>query len=152
MYINLIWFDLIQFKYDCVTAQLRLSLFSLFSCCSRYCRWGGWAQQYVSFVELIHLNDLNDDVTFIFLTNQRPKNLRRQTTDDTWHRIKLLAGPALRAGACKYFWSIEIKATKKLAARKSVTAHMDKCCGKICWVDIYHCDSWHLLKIVGTYL
>ena len=36
-------FNLIQFKSECGTAQLRLSLFFLFSCYSRYCHWGGWA-------------------------------------------------------------------------------------------------------------
>ena len=34
-------------------------------------------------------------MTMIFSTNQR------QTTDNTWQRINLLEGPALRAGACK---------------------------------------------------
>ena len=41
-------FILIQFKSECGTAKLSLSLFVLFSSCS-------W---YVAFVELIHLNDL----------------------------------------------------------------------------------------------
>ena len=55
-------------------AQLSLSLFVLFSCRSRY----------IAFVELIHLDDLLNDVTFLFLTHQKPrKNLRTvgQTTD-----------------------------------------------------------------------
>ena len=30
------------------------------------------------YVELIHLNDLDDDVTFIFSTNQRPRNYIRR--------------------------------------------------------------------------
>ena len=54
------------FFSECGPAQYSLLLLVFHSCCSRY----------VAFVELIHLEDLLDDVTFLFLTNQKPrKNL-----------------------------------------------------------------------------
>ena len=52
-------------------AQLSLSLCVLFSCCSRY----------VAFLELIHLNDLLVDVTFLFLTDQKPRKIYRRMDD-----------------------------------------------------------------------
>ena len=55
--------NIVQFKSESDTAQLSLSLFVLLYCCSRY----------VAFVELIHHNDLLDDVTFLPLTDQRPR-------------------------------------------------------------------------------
>ena len=90
-------FNLIQFKFECGTAQLRLQLFFLFSCYRRYCHWGGWAQRYVTFIELIHLNDLNDDVTFIFWSIRGLEMI----SDNTRQIINLLAGLALWACACK---------------------------------------------------
>ena len=48
---------------ECGTAQFSLSLFVLFPRCSRY----------FAFVKLIHLNDFLDNVTFLFLTNQKPR-------------------------------------------------------------------------------
>ena len=51
--------------------------------------WQFWymlmrCSRYVAFVEHIHLND---NVTLIFLTNQRPRNWLTQQTHNTWRRI-----------------------------------------------------------------
>ena len=54
-----------------------------------------------AFVKLIHLNDLLDDVTFLFLTIQKPKKIyrrtagRRQTDRKVTYRARL---PSLKSG------------------------------------------------------
>ena len=55
-------FILIQFKSECGTALLRLSLLFLFYCYNIYCHGHGCARQDFAFVELINLDLIDDDI------------------------------------------------------------------------------------------
>ena len=74
-------------------------------------------------MELIHLNDLNGDVTLLFSTNQRPRNLlTRHTTEN-----QLTGRPCFTSRRLQKIHSNDEKLRKLDPQQKQGVLHKKKC-------------------------